>query len=119
LGVRRAKADPMVLQELLGLGIGLTPSGDDFIIGVLAALQYYQQDELRAKIVEAVKNNLFATNDISAALLSHAIAGRYSERLLELLLHPSEGRAVVAASVGHSSGADTLFGILFTLKYII
>ena len=117
--LRRAKADPMVLQELLGLGIGLTPSGDDFIIGVLAALQYYQQDELRAKIAEAVKNKLFATNDISAALLSHAIAGRYSERLLELLLHPSEGRAVVAASVGHSSGADTLFGILFTLKYII
>jgi len=36
--LRRAKADPMVLQELLGLGIGLTPSGDDFIIGVLAAL---------------------------------------------------------------------------------
>lgn len=112
--IGRAKADPMVLQELLGLGIGLTPSGDDFIIGVLAALELYKKSDIRTRLAEAVGSNLSATNTISAAFLRHAINGRYSERLLEMLLHPSEGRVVLAASVGHSSGADTLFGILFT-----
>jgi hypothetical protein len=113
------------LVSLLGLGIGLTPSGDDIAAGVLATLVWQAQlgsipaDFARYQ-VEAVRMSAPArTNDISVRLLWHAGGGLLYAPAMELgaalLAGDTTAIAVPARrllSIGHSSGADMATGLL-------
>lgn len=109
------------LTELVGLGEGLTPSGDDFLCGVLAATWLgggRQGDVWRGLLAEPLRARLCETNDISAAFLSCALQGQFSRPVTEL---PGMSPAAAAASfraIGHSSGVDTLNGILYGLRLL-
>ena len=128
---------------LIGIGPGLTPSGDDllagFIIGLIATLDCRDraseghQIEPRARqgsraVIEPLARSIMrhaagGTTQISGALLSHAVKGVGSDavhRLLQAILQgvdaPEPTRAALEmATPGHTSGWDCLAGILLGL----
>ena len=109
------------LLSLLGLGIGLTPSGDDFLCGFLAGLAWAGAWEhpLCISLRRGISLHLSDTNVISAAFLRCAADGNFSVPLLQFLSavhHPvALARAAEAlAQVGHSSGMDSLAGLHFS-----
>lgn len=103
--------------SMIGLGPGLTPSGDDFLIGLMAILRMIGEREFLPLLCGEIKRHLQKTNDISAAYLYHACHGEFSEPFHGLF---SAGKLVAAvekiASVGHSSGTDALAGIYFGVE---
>lgn len=116
---------PAAAPRLLGLGIGLTPSGDDFLIGYLAGrLAQGRRAEVRA-IGRALAPRAFtATSLVSASYLRHAFRGRFGSQLRHLIgvLHtpstsPAELRAAASQviAVGSTSGWDSLIGLLTAL----
>ncbi len=115
--------------NLIGLGPGLTPSGDDFLVGFLAGLYCrVGEDERRRKFFAAFGKyvNRFSkeTNDISRTYLYHATRGQVSSRLVKLAEAISRGESSVnlmqiaeeAMNVGHSSGMETIAGLLLGLS---
>lgn len=106
------------LSGLLGLGIGLTPSGDDFLCGVLAGLRLLgeEKSEFGQALRNGISEHLADTIDISAAFLSCALRNQYSMAVNSLLTVPGpEALAASFSEIGHSSGTDTLCGVLFAL----
>lgn len=106
------------LSSLIGLGIGLTPSGDDFLCGVLAGLilRNCTSHPFSLALQQQLTTRLPDTNDISQAFLNCALQGQYSEAVCSLC-HAAEEAQLSAAfsAIGHSSGMDTLCGILYAL----
>jgi hypothetical protein len=115
------------LSRLVGLGPGLTPSGDDFIVGYLAALHSRRSWEpcisaLLDRLTPSVERLAGGTNIIARHFVLDALAGAFSERLSNLFRALSQHdeakmRCAVAEllEVGHSSGADALVGMTFGL----
>jgi hypothetical protein len=116
------------VRPLIGLGAGLTPSGDDFLVGYLAGLWCAVLDKgERAQFVtglgKAVVRFSRQTTDISRAYLYHAARGQVSSRLADLAEAICRGEdlervnvAVESAmQVGHTSGMDAVTGLLFGL----
>ena len=103
------------LTKLIGLGAGLTPSGDDFLCGILAALSMGGScSELLPVLKIKILEKLPLTNDISGEFLRCACEGHFSRSIRELPNAESTDEVVRSFSkIGHSSGADTLNGILF------
>ena len=102
--------------ELLGLGFGLTPSGDDFALGVISILNLLGKDttHLRRSIEEY-------DYPLSRTMLLDAIDGFYSEPLyffLDSLSHGIPSKTVIAnlLETGHSSGSDILAGVYYALS---
>lgn len=105
------------LTSMIGLGPGLTPSGDDFLTGLMAVLWMTGEREFLSQIRRETERNLERTNEISAAYLSHACRGEFSEPFHYLVSMENMMAAVhKIASVGHSSGTDALTGIYFGLE---
>ena len=111
-------------QNLLGLGPGLTPSGDDLVGGMMLALcRLGQMSNLRTlstAVAEVVETQ---TNPISAAHLRSAMNGTGNEavhRILDVLFSGNSRDLPDALEgidkVGHTSGWDTLAGIVIVLR---
>lgn len=107
---------PRSLQSLIGLGPGLTPSGDDFICGVAVALHYFHFRDAACKLAEVViPIAAQGTNFISSQFLQCAAGGQASNALFEALNAIQTGRDLeqrlnVIDAIGHTSGWDTLAG---------
>lgn len=102
----------------VGLGQGLTPSGDDMLLGVLAALHRYTPACIPL-LSQAIHPLLHRTNEISASYLDLAMKGYVATPVLDVLYHLGqnwEAPKRVLLSVGHSSGSDILYGILTAVK---
>lgn len=113
---------------LIGLGAGLTPSGDDFLVGYLAGLWCSVLDKSeRVQFVTSLGKAVIHfqqwTNDISRSYLQYAAQGQVSSRLselAELICRGEKSRHLIAAAesalqVGHTSGMDTVTGLLIGL----
>jgi hypothetical protein len=110
--------DPAYLLDLIGMGPGLTPSGDDLLRGYTAVRALTGRLPVWTK--ELLIRATVGTNLLSRQLLWHASRGRVSQRLGEVIvaLMTGEGwRASVERALreGHSSGADALVGVLLAL----
>jgi len=123
LGQRNRRSLKVVTSSLAGLGPGLTPSGDDFLAGVLVALALARQHRPDAGLTEIaallVETAAPRTNEISAAYLKAAHAGEVAERWHPLIEAIASGRAAEVGTaaaavmeVGETSGADMLAGFL-------
>lgn len=107
------------LLRLLGLGAGLTPSGDDFLCGVLAGLRLagLEHGQFATALKEGIAGHLSDTVDVSAAFLSCALENQYSLAVGGLYHLPAPGEISCAFSaIGHSSGMDTLCGVWHALN---
>jgi hypothetical protein len=100
---------------LIGLGPGLTPSGDDYLGGMLVALRLtgrgVQADGLWRWLEPRLKAR---TSALSAAHLAAAAAGEAHEALHRVLNGELELDALDA--VGHTSGWDALAGAMAVLR---
>jgi hypothetical protein len=105
-------------KEFIGLGPGLTPSGDDFIGGAVLALHAFGYPVLAGRLAaDAVSSARERTNAISRAHLACAAEGEGAEALhaaLDALATPGAPglgehlRRIDA--IGHTSGWDALAG---------
>jgi hypothetical protein len=118
-GDRSAAAE--VASHLVGLGPGLTPSGDDLLVGIEAALHALARPSagFLALAMDDVEER---TTALAATLLRHAAAGEFAERLHTLLaaLLGSDDEKIPAAieraaAWGATSGTDCLLGVLIGL----
>jgi hypothetical protein len=116
------------IETLIGLGAGLTPSGDDWLVGYLAGLWCaVQRSRKRVQYVSDLAKEVLRlsahTNDISRTYLYHATRGQVSSLLEALagaicqgwnedhLLHTAEA----AMRVGSTSGKVAVAGLLLGL----
>jgi hypothetical protein len=120
-----AAATEKAMSGLVGLGDGLTPEGDDYLIGYFAGLWACGgADRSRANFVLALsgwlKRIARCAGKTSRVYLEAAADGEVSERLFDLANSVARGadsaavnRAAAAAlAVGHSSGACGVCGFL-------
>ena len=125
---RRYDLDRSAVKALIGLGSGLTPSGDDLLVGYLTGLWCTGQDknegmQFVASLGETIIDLSSKTNDISRTYLYHAAQGQVSSRLANLAEGIRRGEnpghlseiAEAAMSVGHTSGMDAVTGLLIGL----
>jgi hypothetical protein len=111
-------SDPV--SQLVGLGPGLTPSGDDFLTGALAALDALGQTNTLAVLGRAVLAAAGRTAPLSASLLRAAAAGHVGENLhamvAAIVTDDADAAIAAAARVGHTSGWDALAGAVMTAQ---
>ncbi|PPK83486.1 uncharacterized protein DUF2877 [Lacrimispora xylanisolvens] len=109
------------LISLIGLGVGLTPSGDDFLCGVLAGLILTgNSDQTFTSILKnRISTSLNNTNDISRTFLRCALSSHFSKPIKDLVF-PASVEDIHASfeAVGHSSGFDSLCGIYYVYTLI-
>ena len=107
---------------LIGLGPGLTPSGDDFLSGALALLDALGIPQLHARLGHAVIDAAGLTSPLSACFLRAAAdrhIGEYLHRAVASLVAGDVDAAIAAARrIGHSSGWDMLAGAATTLRIV-
>jgi hypothetical protein len=107
------------IDALIGLGPGLTPSGDDFLGGVLVALHHLGASDVVGYLAEKVLSRAERrTNEISYAHLAAAAEGEGLAPLhavLSSLCAPRAPRLGQSLSgvdaIGHSSGWDAMAGV--------
>jgi len=119
-GMTRGEMLAHAVRNLIGLGSGLTPSGDDFLIGALAMLDALEQTNIHAELGRAVVAAADRTSPLSASFLRAAAAGHVGENLHRMIaaIMTGEADAAVAAAtrIGHTSGWDTLAGAVVTAR---
>lgn len=121
-----SNSSPAPVARIIGLGPGLTPSGDDLLCGMLIALHATGHKRLADRLAEAVSREAASgTGIISAAHLSCASEGMGSDALhaaLCALLECNDTaleRALLSLSkTGHSSGWDGLAGVVACLAVL-
>lgn len=109
------------LLRILGLGIGLTPTGDDFITGLFASLYAKKSfPSFYSQLKDSAKSK---TNSVSYAEIREAVEGRFSQTIQKIFIAASKGeeQGITKAindlkQVGSTSGSDILWGIVFGLK---
>ncbi len=113
------------LRALIGCGPGLTPAGDDLIVGFLAGLWCTRHDDparrrFLGQLGAAVTVAAAATGEISRTCLRYATRGNVAEPLAGLARAIALGAPIAeleraaerALRVGHTSGGDGVQGLL-------
>lgn len=105
-------------EPLIGLGPGLTPSGDDYLGGMLVALRASGRATQANSLWRWLRGRLDRTSALSAAHLAAAAEGEAHEALHACLMNlgpehePWESVLGGLDKVGHCSGWDALAGAL-------
>lgn len=120
--------------RLLGVGPGLTPAGDDFIVGFLAGLTCMNGDSPRHGLFlrefgRGLRTLAYSsTSRVAFLFIDCAVSGLFTESVADVarcaaadLNSEPTGTIFLAAvqhllSFGATSGADTLYGFLHSLK---
>jgi hypothetical protein len=119
-----------LLMDLMGLGRGLTPSGDDLIVGLLLVLNRLperssfisQLEELNNAVAEMAYSK---TTALSANLIDCAAHGSADERLIRAVdgiltgSYTEEEIAGILDTYGSSSGIDALAGMAIAIHSLI
>ncbi len=116
------------VKTMRGLGLGLTPSGDDFISGLLTGFNFALLN-LRFDAEVRIKQIFFyagGSNLVSNASLRSSYEGKASAKVRRLLkaLAGTGRRELEAAAAdtlksGHTSGADFCAGLVFALQDVL
>jgi Protein of unknown function (DUF2877) len=125
-GIEKLQAGKAVecAEMIHGFGFGLTPSGDDFITGMLYALYLLQEITGKENLV-SLRNNVCkaaeSENIISLNSMKMAANGRFGESFKNMVfaLAQNNERDICEAvhnilNMGATSGADMLTGFLCT-----
>lgn len=126
------------LRSLVGFGPGLTPSGDDALVGVLCALGRAGEADLATALREPMRALLHRTTPVSIHSLRLALDGHVAEATVAVVDAALGARTAAARSghaarsgdarvhrnvetllgVGATTGADTLVGVLAGLATV-
>lgn len=117
----------VVASSILGTGPGLTPSSDDFVIGLLLALNRWRGVLWPGRDLIHVNHQMVEvaykkTTTLSANLIECATLGQGDERLInavDYLMGESYKESEVVAELlgwGHSSGVDAFVGMAVALS---
>lgn len=110
-------------QNLVGAGVGLTPSGDDILLGVIACLRCTENNNdsenwFLPAFADLRRKMIGWSTQVSETFLYHALSGRFPERLLDLLhaLNKSDIRAIKTSAealtfLGKTSGREMALGL--------
>jgi len=111
------------IPSMIGFGAGLTPAGDDFATGFIAAARTRSCSELVTFVSSGVERRLGDTGDISASLLRWMLLDYWPDPLIDMAdaIANRQQRAAMRAldelcTLGHSSGADIAAGFFFGLN---
>lgn len=117
--------DMGTVRYFIGRGRGLTPSGDDFLVGMMAIERLLKREKRKVShVMELVRHDLpRLTTPVSVNYYNYAIRGCFSTPILEVISAlQAQDRERLAGNIlkllqtGHSSGTDTLYGMIFALK---
>lgn len=117
------------LNKLIGFGVGLTPYMDDVVVGLISSLHIFKDKLFLTNLVSFLGSELFRLKDrttsVSKLYLMSAVKGDVFEIIDQLIYavifsEQSEIRARVdrLLTVGSTSGAGLLLGIVLGFKYI-
>ncbi|HHR5860825.1 DUF2877 domain-containing protein [Providencia alcalifaciens] len=118
-----------IVSQFIGLGIGLTPSGDDYLVGLMAflLLKNHPANSFYISFYQGILHSKGNTTPISAITLEKALDQGYRENMHQLIQCLVDGRneniypkILEILNIGSSSGCDMLFGIrdaLFLTHY--
>ncbi len=120
----------LVLKEMVGLGDGLTPGGDDFLSGMLVVMYYFGKYLAMEKDIEGFTNKLLEnvdekTNFISATFLKLAAEGEALFLLREIIKDLLGRKGFDMENIrtlieyGGTSGASLLAGVIFGIDYVL
>ncbi|MBN6206049.1 DUF2877 domain-containing protein [Ralstonia pickettii] len=105
------------IGRFVGAGVGLTPSGDDFLTGLLAAWQYFDFSLYKDFAIhpDALMKKIYGrTTDVSYFMLKHCIEGEVNQVILDIMEN-LDGCPVhhlqEALKIGSTSGTDMLIGL--------
>jgi hypothetical protein len=123
----RSRSVPAALEaarKIVGLGLGLTPSGDDFLTGFFGAAYCFANDDaFRRSVFASMRSVIHRTSLPSFFMLKAALRGLYPEPLARLLISlMTRGledlrRAFDSLNrLGSTSGQDFLAGVLCYLQ---
>lgn len=99
------------VDALIGAGPGLTPQGDDVLIGFVAGRVLFHDDVMTARRILLASTG--KTTALSETLLLHAARGELPEQAHDLL---ATGVADRLLSFGHSSGKAILLGLALACR---
>ncbi|MFB3169190.1 DUF2877 domain-containing protein [Neobacillus sp. 179-C4.2 HS] len=114
--------------SLVGLGPGLTPSGDDFLTGLFTIFNMKNSPfyPYRSFCEDVLKKARTLTNDISYMTLKKAASGKVRESIISLLnaiLVEDDQDLILSLNkllnIGSSSGTDIAYGIVFGMEATI
>lgn len=99
-----------IIEKFIGIGEGLTPSGDDYLVGFIYGLTILKKFDLIASIKERILLKLDnLTNIISKTFINHALEGRFAN---SIVLHDWD----TLINFGHKSGYFVIQGIYDSIK---
>jgi hypothetical protein len=114
--------------SLVGLGPGLTPSGDDFLTGLFTIFNMKNSPfyPYRSFCEDVLKKARTLTNDISYMTLKKAANGKVRDSIISLLnsiLVEDDQDLILSLNkllnIGSSSGTDIAYGIVFGMEATI
>ena len=119
--IRKLHENPAEARNLIGLGQGLTPAGDDILVGFLAMANHAPGNRaFLSALHEAVAHSLCKTVDISAQALANALNCDYHEYVQNCIRDLCEGgkeavyiSAASLINMGATSGSDIACGMYF------
>ncbi|WP_341865655.1 DUF2877 domain-containing protein [Serratia oryzae] len=120
MAVRRNEKPDEAIHSLIGLGIGLTPSGDDYLVGlcVILLISGHPAQKYRANFLAVLEKAREKTTLLSAITLAEAINQRYRQvisNLVAKIVHDDCHRIIHTINeikkIGSSSGYDMLHGM--------
>lgn len=112
------------LKEMVGVGKGATPAGDDVIVGLLLFDYFFTKDKWLTHLLKKHMDLFDSTTDESRQMVLLSLEGLSSKHYLDFIECCAENKdqsELISCldrimSTGHSSGSDFLFG--FTAGYI-
>ncbi|MGI9523639.1 MAG: DUF2877 domain-containing protein [Hyphomicrobiaceae bacterium] len=119
----REIGDPIWMERLVGLGPGLTPSGDDFVGGLMIGLHVLGETSVQSALWHAVRRLGPQDNAISLAHLEAAAHGLGSEDIHSavsaiIFNNGAEVQAAISdiADIGACSGWDIMTGVATVIE---
>ncbi len=122
-----SKLNEEIIKFFSGRGKGLTPSGDDILIGFTTSILSFNEENIFGNWIKDISLliNKKVTTEISVSYIRALIEGYLSYNFIELIysMNFKESNYVYGIiekikKFGHTSGNDTLFGFFLGLKFL-
>tara|TARA_A100001011_G_scaffold315813_1_gene334600 strand:+ start:717 stop:1559 length:843 start_codon:yes stop_codon:yes gene_type:complete len=129
----KKKASLHSFEQLIGLGTGLSPSGDDFcsgFIGTLSLLRNHRtftETTITAALAKIIQDHYDGTTFMGKVLLENALLGYLPKSMTVVINALFQQQTTVRSlssllknvlAIGHSSGSELLDGLITGLIYL-